>query len=91
MAKQRKIMENQNIALVNYRLSIEKKKAERMQNNLHLLDNTRDSNHIEFVSNVSEVKDTKIRTNHTPEEFEPTTYESRKVQKRKEAKQAALA
>ena len=53
MAKQRKIMENQNIALVNYRLSIEKKKAERMQNNLHLLDSTRDSNHIEFVSNVS--------------------------------------
>lgn len=61
-----------------------------MQSNLHLLDSTRNSNHIEFVSNLTEVKDAKISTNHTEEELAPTTYESRKVQRRKEAKQAAL-
>ena len=38
MKKQRKIMENQDIALVNMRIQMEKNKAERIQKNLHLID-----------------------------------------------------
>ena len=37
-AIQRKIQENQNIALVNYRLQIEKQKVDKMSRNLHLID-----------------------------------------------------
>ena len=37
-AKQRRMEENQNIALVNMRRQIEGKKAERIGNNLHLID-----------------------------------------------------
>ena len=37
-SKQRKMMENQNIALVNMKRTIENKKAERLRKNLHMLD-----------------------------------------------------
>jgi hypothetical protein len=37
-AKQRKMMENQNIALVNMKRSIESQKADKLRKNLHMID-----------------------------------------------------
>jgi hypothetical protein len=37
-AKQRKLMENQNIALVNMKRSIESQKADKLRKNLHMID-----------------------------------------------------
>ena len=36
--KQRKLMENQNIALVNMKRTIESQKAEKLKKNLHMID-----------------------------------------------------
>jgi U3 small nucleolar RNA-associated protein 11 len=55
-AKARKIEENQNIALVNMKREIEKKKAERLGNNLHLIDFQKQNTHITFVNNLKEIK-----------------------------------
>ena len=59
-AKQRKIHENQDIALVNMRVKIEAKKAERIQKNLHLIDFEKADTRIQFVSDISQIKDAKI-------------------------------
>ena len=69
-AIQRKIQENQNIALVNYRLQIEKQKVDKMSRNLHLIDFANKPNHIKFVSSLYEIKDAKVKTNIHDQELE---------------------
>ena len=64
------MIENQNIALVNMRKTIEHKKAERLGNNLHLVDFAKSNNHIHFVSSISEVKNASVKTNIGDEEIE---------------------
>ena len=69
-SKQRKMMENQNIALVNMKRTIESKKAERLRKNLHMLDFQQNESRIEFVSDISQVKSHGVSTNYTGEELE---------------------
>jgi len=61
--KQRKMIENSNIALVNMRKQIEHKKGERLGNNLHLVDFAKGNTHIHFVSSIDEIKNASIKTN----------------------------
>ena len=73
MAKARRMEETQNISLVNLRRSIEAKKTERLQKNLHLIDFERKANHIYFVNSVDEIKNEgsiRVGTNHTNEELD---------------------
>lgn len=64
-------MENQNIALVNMKRTIEAKKAEKLMKNLHHIDfNDENSSRIQFVSSVDEIKQTKIETNFTQDELD---------------------
>ena len=58
-ANKRKAMaytEMKSIALVNLKRSIESKKAERLQKNLHMIDFDRNSNHIRYVDDVKDIK-----------------------------------
>ena len=63
-------MENQNIALVNMKRTIEAKKAERLKKNLHMLDFQQNDSRIEFVSDITQVKNLGVSTNYTGEELE---------------------
>ena len=53
--KRRKIEENQDIALVGLKRMVEHKKADKLQNNLHLIDFPKANQHIFFVSDPSEI------------------------------------
>jgi hypothetical protein len=63
--------EIQSIALVNLRRQIERKKVERMQKNLHMIDFEKPNTHIKFVEDVNEIKGpVKLSTNHTDAEID---------------------
>ena len=53
--KNRKIEESSNIALVNLRRTIEGKKVEKLQKNLHLVDFERPSQSVQFISSLNEL------------------------------------
>ena len=63
-------MENQNIALVNMKKTIEAKKAARLRQNLHMIDFQTNNSRIEFVSDISQIKNTNISTNYTDAELD---------------------
>ena len=69
--KQRKMFENQNIALVNMKRTIESKKAEKLMKNLHHIDfNDETSSRVQFVSSFDEIKEMKVKTNFTENELD---------------------
>ena len=57
--KRRKLDENRDIALVSLKRTIEEKKAQKIQKNLHLIDFPKQNDHIFFVSDPAEVKNLK--------------------------------
>ena len=54
--KARSIRERQDLALVALRKAVEEKKADKLKQNLHLIDMPKQNNHIKFVSSYSEIK-----------------------------------
>ena len=54
--KTRKLHERQDLALVNLSRVVEAKKAEKLKDNLHLIDFPKQNTHIKFVSDHSEKK-----------------------------------
>ena len=61
--------ENKDLALVNLKRQVETKKAERLQNNLHMMDMEAPALKVKFVNNLAELKEgTKFEAN----EDEPT-------------------
>ena len=54
--KRRKLEENQDIALVNLKRMVEMNKADKIQNNLHLIDFPKENQHIFFVADPKEVR-----------------------------------
>ncbi len=66
--KRRKLEENQDISLVALKHTIERKKAEKIQNNLHLIDFPKQNQHIFFVSDPKEVKAKEMESDDDEEE-----------------------
>lgn len=58
-AKQRKLDERQDIALVGLKRMVEHKKLDKIQSSLHLIDFPKQNNHIHFVSDPKELKGAK--------------------------------
>ena len=54
--KKRKLEENQDIALVGLKRTVEKNRADKLQSSLHLIDFPRQNQHIFFVSDPKEAK-----------------------------------
>ena len=50
--------------------TIEGKKADRLRKNLHMLDFQQNDSRIEFVSDISQIKNHGVSTNYTGEELE---------------------
>ena len=72
--------EIQSIALVNLRRQIERKKVERMQKNLHMIDFEKSNTHIKFVEDVNEIKGpVKLSTNHTDAEIDQQLAEEAEI------------
>ena len=56
MRKVMTIDENANVALVNMRATVEAKKIERLQKNLHMIDFERPSQSVQLISSVKEIE-----------------------------------
>lgn len=82
--KRRKLEENQDISLVALKQTIEKKKAEKIQNNLHLLDMPKTNQHIFFVNDPKEVKAKEVLKDDDEEEFEDEIPKAKKHESEKE-------